>query len=238
MSVSRSQRAPSAEQLYAFGHHAAAGTVEIGGPNLGKETYTNFEIGLDRHIGAFRYDFTLFYNDVNDFISLASQNDAAGQEIKIDGNILVLNEQQNARFYGLEFGAVADIIDGPIAVSLRFSADHVRGKLNSGGNLPRMSPTRVGLGVDSAYKNFDFSLDYRRILNQHKIAITESNTDGYNLVSFDVNWSPASWNGTELFIQGRNLLNEYGRRHTSFFKDQSPILGRTLYTGIRFAIGG
>lgn len=237
LSVTRSQRAPSAEQLYAFGSHAAAGTVEIGDPNLDKESYTNFEIGLDHHSGAFRYELTTFYNAVNDFIYLASQNDGSGRAVEIDGDTLVLNEQQNAKFYGVEFGANTDLIVGAIPLSMRLSADHVRGKL-SGGDLPRMSPTRVGIGLDSSYNSWDVSLDYRRIFEQNKTAVTESNTDGYNLVSFDANWSPASWNGTEIFIQGRNLLNEDGRRHTSFFKDQSPILGRTLYTGIRFDFGG
>ncbi len=238
LSINRSQRAPSAEQLYAFGSHAAAGTVEIGDPNLKIESYTNFEVGLDHHSGRFRYDLTTFYNSVDNFIYLASQDNGTGQAIEIDGNTLVLNEQQDAQFYGVEFGAIHDLIDGPIPLSVRFSADHVRGKLSGGQNLPRMSPTRIGIGFDSSYDDWDLSLDYRRIFKQTKTAITESNTDGYNLLSFDANWSPTGWNGTEIFIQGRNLLNEDGRRHTSFFKDESPILGRTIYTGIRFNFGG
>ena len=121
---------------------------------------------------------------------------------------------------------------------MRLSADHVRGKLSNGENIPRMSPTRLGIGFDTSYADWDFSLDYRRVFKQTKTAVTESNTDGYNLVSFDANWSPASLKGAEIFIQGRNLLNEDGRRHTSFFKDESPILGRTIYTGIRFDFGG
>lgn len=237
-SVTRSQRAPSAEQLYAFGSHAAAGTVEIGDPNLGKETYTNFEVGFDRHVGAFRYELTTFYNYVDDFIYLAAQNDGTGQAIEIEGDTLVVNEQQNAKLYGAEFGAITDLIDGPIPLSMRLSADHVRGKLSNGENIPRMSPTRLGIGFDTSYADWDFSLDYRRVFKQTKTAVTESNTDGYNLVSFDANWSPASLKGAEIFIQGRNLLNEDGRRHTSFFKDESPILGRTIYTGIRFDFGG
>lgn len=238
MSVTRSQRAPSAEQLYAFGRHAAAGTVEIGDPNLGKETYTNFEVGFDRHIGAFRYDLTTFYNYVDDFIYLASLDDGTGQAIEIDGDTVVSNEQRNAKFYGVEFGAITDLIEGPVPLTMRLSADHVRGKLSGGENIPRMSPTRVGIGFDTSYGDWDLSLDYRRVFKHTKTAVREDNTGGYNLVSFDANWSPASLKGAEIFIQGRNLLNEDGRRHTSFFKDESPILGRTVYTGIRFDFGG
>ncbi len=238
LAVTRSQRAPSAEQLYAFGSHAAAGTVEIGDPNLDEETYTNFEIGLDRHSGIFRYDATLFYNRVKDFIYTQAQDDGTGNAVTIDGDTLVFNEQADAEFYGAEFTAIADVIDGPVPLSVRFSGDHVRGKLRDGGNLPRISPTRLGVGFDTGYGDWDFSVDYRRIFKQNKTAIAEDNTSGYNLVSFDLFWRPDSFKGGEVFVQGRNLLNEDGRRHTSFLKYEAPIIGRTIMTGVRFDFGG
>ncbi|MEX1200892.1 MAG: TonB-dependent receptor [Methylophaga sp.] len=238
LAVTRSQRAPSAEQLYAFGSHAAAGTVEIGDPDLDEETYTNFEIGLDRHAGIFRYDATLFYNRVKDFIYTQAQDDGTGNAVTIDGDTLVFNEQADAEFYGAEFTAIADVIDGPVPLSVRFSGDHVRGKLRDGGNLPRISPTRLGVGFDTGYGDWDLSVDYRRVFKQNKTAVAESNTSGYNLVSFDLFWRPDSFKGGEVFVQGRNLLNEDGRRHTSFLKDEAPIIGRTIMTGVRFDFGG
>lgn len=238
LAVTRSQRAPSAEQLYAFGSHAAAGTLEIGDPNLDEETYTNFEIGLDRHAGMFRFDATLFYNRVKDFIYLEAQDDGTGNAVTVDGDTLVFNEQADAEFYGAEFTAIADLIEGPVPLSVRFSGDHVRGKLRDGGDLPRISPTRLGVGFDTGYGDWDLSVDYRRVFKQTKTAVAEDNTSGYNLVSFDLFWRPASFNGGEVFIQGRNLLNEDGRRHTSFLKNEAPIIGRTIMTGVRFDFGG
>lgn len=41
-----------------------------------------------------------------------------------------------------------------------------------------------------------------------------------------------------VYLKGRNLLDEAGRRHTSFFKDDAPIIGRTFYVGIRARFGG
>ncbi|MDX1572809.1 MAG: TonB-dependent receptor [Methylophaga sp.] len=237
LAVTRSQRAPSAEQLYAFGSHAAAGTLEIGDPDLDEETYTNFEIGIDRHAGLFRYDATLFYNRVKDFIYLESQDDGTGNAVTVDGDTLVFNEQADAEFYGAEFTAIADLIEGPMPLSVRFSGDHVRGKLRDGGDLPRITPTRLGVGFDTGYGDWDLSIDYRRVFEQNKTAIAEDNTDGYNLVSFDLFWRPDSFKGGEIFVQGRNLLNEDGRRHTSFLKDEAPIIGRTIMTGVRFNFG-
>jgi iron complex outermembrane recepter protein len=258
--ITRSERAPSPEQLYAFGRHPSAGTFEIGNPDLGKEAYTNFEIGLDRHVGNFRFDASVFYNRVSDFIFLASEDDGTGNPVFVNDignragegaaagcapgagglcrlrNQFVLNEQSNAEFYGAEFAAIMDL-NG--ALALRFSGDHVRGKLRGdGGNLPRITPTRLGVGLDSRFGDFDLSIDYQRVFKQNKVAVAESETDGFHLVGFDLFWRPVALNGISLFLQGRNLLNEDGRRHQSFFKDDAPIIGRAYTTGVRFQFGG
>lgn len=238
LSVSRSERAPSPEQLYAFGSHAASGTFEVGDPNLDKEVYTNLEVGLDRHAGDFRFNTTIFYNHVKDYIFLESMNDGSGQPLEVEGNDLVFNRQADAKFYGVELTSAWDAIKGPVPLTLRVSGDHVRGKLSGGENLPRINPTRLGFGFDTAYQDVTFSMDYRHVFKQTKSAALESDTDGYNLLSFNANWSPAMLKGAELFVQGRNLLNEDGRRHTSFLKDEAPITGRTVMTGVRFDFGG
>lgn len=235
--LTRSERAPSPEQLYAFGEHAAARTVEIGNPDLDTERYTNFEVGFDRHAGEFRYNASVFYNRVNDFIFSNPLEDGNGQAVELAGSTVVRYQQDDAEFYGAEVGAVWDIIGGDVPVSLRFSGDHVRGKLQDGGNLPRMSPTRLGFGIDTSYQDWDLSVDYRRVFKQTKTAIAETDTDGYNQLGFDLFWRPDNFAGGEVFIQGRNLLNEDGRRHQSYLKDEAPIIGRTLMTGIRFEFG-
>lgn len=236
--LTRSQRAPTAEQLYAFGRHKAASTFEIGAPNLDEETYTNFEIGFDRHSGLLRYDASVFYNRVKDYVYLESRDDGTGQAVTIDGDTLVFNRQEDAEFYGAEFTAIADVIKGPIPLSIRLSGDHVRAKFRDGGDIPRITPTRLGLGFDTGYGDWDVSIDYRHVFKQTKTAILEDDTDGYNLLSFDMFWRPELFRGGEVFISGRNLLNEDGRRHQSFLKDDAPIIGRTLITGIRFDFGG
>lgn len=260
--VTRSQRAPSPEQLFAFGRHAAAGTWELGDPDLSKEIYQNFELGLDRHRGNFRFDVTAFYNRVSDFIFLASEDDGSGNPVFVndignragegaaagcepdDGglcrlrNQFVVNQQANAEFYGFEFGGALDLSTGAVPLSLRFSADHVRAKFRNGGNVPRITPTRAGLGLDTGFGDFDLAIDYQRVFSQSNTAEAESSTSGFDLLGFDLFWRPVAFNGAAVFVQGRNLLNEDGRRHQSFFKDDAPIIGRALTTGVRFQFGG
>lgn len=238
LAITRSERAPSLEQLYAFGRHAASSTVEVGDPNLDKETFTNLELGFDRHRGDVRFETTMFFNYVEDFIYLASRDDGTGNPIMIDDDTLVFNEQDDARFYGAEFTAAWDAIKGDIPVRVRLSGDYVRAKLTNGDNLPRISPARLGVGFDTAYQDWTFSMDYRHVFRQTDSNELETDTDGYDLVSLNASWKPASLKGAEVFIQGRNLLNEDGRRHQSFLKDDAPILGRSIMTGVRFDFGG
>ncbi|MFU8878107.1 MAG: TonB-dependent receptor, partial [Wenzhouxiangellaceae bacterium] len=245
-SVTAAERSPSLEQLFAFGRHAAAGTFEIGNPDLAKETYVNFELGIDRHKGPLRYDLGVFYNRVDDFVFLQSVDDGAGSVVFVndlgnragegetigcapgDGglcrlrNELVFNTQRNAEFYGAELGAVWDAIEGPVPVAWRFSADIVRGELRDGGNLPRITPPRVGVGFDTGWQDFALSIDYQRVFKQTRTAEVEDSTSGFDLLGFDLTWQPAFWSDARFFLRGRNLLNEDGRRHQSFFRDDAP----------------
>ena len=234
VSLSRSERAPSAEQLYSFGEHHASETVEIGDPDLDEEAYTNLEIGLDRHLGDFTYNITAFYNDVSDYIYLETRTIGGVPVLSDEGNNFLNNVQEDAKFYGAEFTSALQISKGNVPFTLRFSADYVRAKLHDGGDLPRISPARAGLGFDTGHGDVAFSMDYQRVFNQSKTANLESSTDGYDLVSFDVNWQPASLKGLGVFVKGRNLLNEDGRRNTSFLKDNSVIVGRSISAGFNF----
>lgn len=264
LAATRAQRAPSPEQLYAFGRHAAAGTFEVGNPDLSKETYTNFEVGLDRHVGAFRFDATLFYNRASDYIFLASEDDGTGNPVQVNDignragegatvgcapgdrglcrlrNQLVFNQQSDASFYGAEFGASLDLGGAARPFVLRGSGDLVRGRLRGdGGNLPRITPSRLGVGFDTRFDAVRLSADYMRVNSQTRLGVAEDETEGFNLVSFDLTWSPEAWGGnTALFLRGRNLLNEDGRLHQSFLKDDAPILGRAFIAGFRVGFGG
>lgn len=245
--ITATERAPSTEQLYAFGRHAAAGTFEVGDPDLVKETYVNLELGLDRHLGNLQYDMTLFYTHVDDYIFLGNVDDGTGNPLMVDDvgdpnggnlrNTLAFNQQADATFYGAEVKAALTVLDGANSVlplTLRASADIVRGRLNDGGNLPRITPPRLGIGADTAWQNVEFSVDYRRVFQQNRTAEVESKTDGYNLLGADVAYYPLNVNGLRVFVAGRNLSNSDGRRHQSFFKDEAPIIGRTVRAGFTY----
>jgi iron complex outermembrane recepter protein len=261
LSLTRSERAPSAEQLYAFGRHPAAGTFEVGDASLGKERYLNFEVGIDRHHGPLRLDASVFYNRADDFIYLMSEDDGSGTPVFVNDignragegaaagcapgegglcrlrNQLVFNTQQDAEFRGAEFRMVTGLPTGAVQSSLRFSGDYVRGRLRGDSNLPRITPMRLGLGFDTRYRELDFSVDYRRVFRQSSTAVAEEATSGFHLLSADVVWRPAARPGWSVFLKGRNLLDEDGRLHQSFFRNEAPIIGRAVSAGFRMQFG-
>jgi len=245
-SLTRAERAPSTEQLYAFGRHSAADTFEVGDPDLRKETYLNLELGFERHTGARRYDITAFFNRVDDFIVFQSVPDEEGNPLRVDGEgnpdpdgeQLVFNDQADVDFYGLELGVEQDLAFAGVPVRLRGAGDIVYGRFRSGGDLPRLTPPRLGVGMDTTYRELDLSVDYRRVFKQTRTGIAESRTAGYNQVGFDLGWRPHQVPGLRAFIRGRNLTNADGRRHQSFFRDSAPIIGRSFTAGVRYDFGG
>ncbi|MCC5862377.1 MAG: TonB-dependent receptor, partial [Gammaproteobacteria bacterium] len=123
--------------------------------------------------------------------------------------------------------------------TLHVSGDLVRGKLRDGGNLPRITPARAGVGLATRLEGIDMRVDFQRVDRQSRIGEAESTTDGFNLLSLDLAWQlPGTGTDTTLYLRGRNLLDEDGRRHQSFFKDDAPIIGRAFYLGFRTQLGG
>ncbi|KAA5803366.1 TonB-dependent receptor [Alkalicaulis satelles] len=261
--LTRAERAPSPEQRYAFGRHSAAGTWELGDPDLKSETYLNFEASWERHTGPLRYDLTAYYNRADNFIFLTSEDDGTGNPVFVndignragegaaagclpgDGglcrlrNQFVTYEQGDAHFYGVELGGSWEAVEGDVPLTFHFVADYVRGSLRDGGDLPRISPWRYGLGASTRLGDLTLRADYLRINAQNRVATAESATDGYNLVSLDASYDlPFDDVNASVYLKGRNLLDEAGRRHTSFFKDDAPIIGRAFYVGVRARFGG
>src|SRR5690606_1031905 len=95
LSLSRSQRLPSAQELYADGIHMATNTYELGDPNLGKETSHNIDLTLRKTEGNTTFSVSAFHNRVNDYI-YARTLDQSG-DFRLIGYA-----QQDAEFTGIE----------------------------------------------------------------------------------------------------------------------------------------
>lgn len=228
LSLSRSQRLPTAEELYANGPHAATRTVELGDIELDEETSHNAEISLRKHTGRTTFSLSLFRNEVSDFIYAADTGHDIG-----GGYRQIEYRQQDAVLTGAE-GAVRFQATDSTALSL--FGDHVRGKLrDGGGDLPRIPADRLGVRLDQNFTTaIAGELEFYRVQHQDDVADYETETSGYNMLGAGVSYSGnLGETGYLLYLKGNNLLDEKAREHTSFIKDDVLLPGRNLTLGVR-----
>jgi iron complex outermembrane receptor protein len=239
------QRAPSTEELYSNGPHAATATFDVGNASLSKEKSLNIDLGLRKTAGAWRGKLGVFHNRVRDYIYGAYVDaDGDGVPDRVDdtgaldpnGEFTLINiAQATARFAGLE-GELSWRPDAAAGPGLRIFGDMVRGRLtNSGGDLPRMSPARVGLEGDYKYGPWTTNAMVLFVLRQNRVATLETTTDGYVRLDAGIEYTltAAREVTTKLFVRGNNLLNQDMRVATSYIKDYAPLPGRSLVAGLR-----
>ena len=256
LGLDRAQRAPTAEELYSSGLHVATGGFEFGNAALGVETAQRVELGMHLHRGPFELQLSAWQARYDDFVYLADT------DLEVDGSPARVWRQDDARFTGFEARLDWQIADGDSGLwTLGAFADTVRGKLSdapgtamvevdvphgdhfhheeaqvaTGGNLPRIAPSRVGSELRWERDAWRASVGAVRYLKQDDVASFEEPTPGYTLVDAHVAWhiDTASGREWEVFVDGSNLTNREARPHTSFLKDVVPLPGRNVVLGVR-----
>ena len=152
--ASRSQRAPTVEELYSnvatdtcareehdehLVLHAATNLLEIGNPMLEEETASNFEFGFRQYAGNFTGEFSAYYNQIDNYIFL----DLTGEEF--EEQPLALYMQRDARFSGIEGEVSFNVMEGEdSSLSLGVFGDMVNAEFDSGGYVPRIPASKIG----------------------------------------------------------------------------------------------
>lgn len=228
------ERHPNSAELYADGAHIAVQRVERGSVTQGdgildKETSSNIDLTLRGDSSRVEWVVTAFLNEIDDYILLAPT-------ALFDDELQVFDyTQTDARLYGFEAEARIELMDSEAGhLHTRLFTDFVRGTdLNRGGNLPRITPARYGIGLHYAKNGFEAAAEAMFSAEQDKIAANELPTDSYVLLNVDLSYA---FSETDLFVflRGTNLTDEDARQHTSPLKDIVPLPGRSLQLGLRY----
>jgi len=246
VSATRAQRAPAIEELFADGPHLATETFEEGNPDLKEEISNNLDLGLRKSAGRWTWSASIFVNYIEDFIFLQNLDenvDGVADRVDEDrvlgaGDLqLVTTQQEDAIFYGTEFESTLGLREGKGGnLDLRVFGDWVRARLDSGEDLPRISPARLGAGLSWKKNSWKASLEGIQVFGQEDSAPLETDTGGYFLLNAGAVYTP-EWGKTSarLFLRATNLLDEDARRHTSFLKDRAPLPGRSIMLGLNLA---
>lgn len=226
--VSRSERMPTAEELYADGLHLATRTYEIGNDRLRKETANNIDFTLAKTAGDTTFAVTAFHNRVNNYIHARTLDAHEGLQ-------LIEYAQRDATFTGLEAQLRQRL--GQHA-ALTVFGDHVRAKLEaapgSNRNLPRIPASRVGLRLEGDYQGWGAWGEVVRTASQRRVADFESTTPGYTLLNLGVSYRMKVQRLDTLFyVRADNVTDKLAYAHTSFIKDAAPLRGRSVTLGAR-----
>lgn len=232
LNVTRTERHPTATELYADGPHAATRQYEIGDPGFRREKALTLDLGLRRTEGPVRYEIAVYLNRYDGYIYLSPTGRVAGGDEPLP---LFQFAQRDATFRGFEASIEAPITIGGGTLTFGAMADYVRGRLsNGGGDLPRLPPLRVGGSVKIERGPLALAVEARHAFAQEQIADYELPTAGYTMLDADLTYSVTLGESRLLvFLRGQNLLDEDARLHTSPLKDDLPLPGRGITAGVR-----
>ncbi len=108
LNLARSERAPTAEELFSNGFHPATSLVEIGDVNLDDEVANSAELSFRTRAGAFGFGANVYFIDYEDYIFLSWTGDLfeEGDPFPADEGFPVFAYQQaDAEIYGFELEA-------------------------------------------------------------------------------------------------------------------------------------
>jgi iron complex outermembrane receptor protein len=229
-SASANERAPNAQELYADGPHAGTGAYEVGDSTLGTEKSRGLDLSYRHRRGVVTGEVSVFLNRFEGYI----YEEATGAEE--DGLPVYTFVQRDAKLHGAEAELVFHLHEAKDSMAdLRVFADSVRATNTADDTpLPRTTPVRVGAGFDWQRGPWSASAEWRHVLKQDRLAPGETVSPAYDLVSLGAacRFDAGRAHG-ELFVQGRNLLDETARVHASFLKDIAPLPGRNVIAGLR-----
>jgi iron complex outermembrane receptor protein len=243
LNLSRTERAPSAEELFSNGAHAGTQAYELGSPDFRLEKSWGVEGTFHAHSGRFSLDASAFYNDFDNFIyeSQVEQSvcEAAaapsGREVDLP---CFQFQQRNARYYGAEIDASFELATiGGYRVNADLIGDYVRATVKGAGPVPRIPPLRLLGGLEAQGDRLTARIEVERSFEQDRVAEFETRTGGFTLVNASVSFKPfGPENRTTLLVSGNNLFDVVARRHASFLKDFAPLAGRDIRATLRVGL--
>lgn len=241
--LSYTERAPNESELFAFGPHLATEQFEVGNPNLSDESGWNLE-GTARWIGdTSSIGINLFVTEFDDFTYLTPGFAVVDGMLTNEGDELpvFLFVQDDASFIGGEIYADLFVDDGPLGADWAFgtSLDFVEADLDSGGNVPFIPPVTLNGDVSAEWGPWELGAAVTIAGDQDDPGAGQLPTDGYTTLDLrgEVDLSDFGFgaDGTEAFIEARNITDEEVRFSTSVLKDLAPAPGQNIRVGLRVA---
>ncbi|SEN09884.1 iron complex outermembrane recepter protein [Sphingomonas gellani] len=243
---SHTERAPSAEELFANGGHAGTQAYELGSPDFRLEKSWGLEATFHAHTDRVNFDASAYYNWFSNYIS---ENQVAQSVCEVgavrygradaDVDLPCFQYQQaDARYYGFEADLSAKLFTvGTTRFNADVLGDYVHANIKDVGPVPRIPPLRVLGGLEAQGDAFTARAEVEHVFDQNRVADFETPTSDYTMVNASLSLSPFGRDSkTQLVLSANNLFDVTARRHASFLKDFAPLAGRDLRATLRFGL--
>ncbi len=229
--VSRTARAPAAEELFSNGPHIATQAFEIGDLTLNSERAWNGELYARYDANSTSFSATLFANRFSNFIYETETGDEE------DGLPVFQYFQDKARIWGVELQASTRLAEiGSTQVIVDGVGDYIRANIRGVGPAPRIPAMRLQGGLELQNVNFDARAEVEWVDEQTRTADFETPTKGYTLTNLSATYRP--WGrdrNVALIFAAHNIFDVTARRAASFTKDFVPLAGRDFRVTARFS---
>jgi iron complex outermembrane receptor protein len=253
-----SQRAPTAEELFAHGPHDATFQFIIGNPTLSEEKNVGIDVSLRKTAGRVTGTISGYYNRYDGFIDFAPTGASEdglqvfvytpktaefyGGEAKVDFHFLPLTitrprneEPKDAKSVITRNTESSTSEKNPNDFFLRVQADYVHATdPETGEPLPRITPMRYSVSLNYESEKWNASIEGQRVEAQDRVAPFETTTPGYTFLNASIGYkfrTGPTYN--YIYMKGTNLTNEEARDHLSFLKEVLPLAGRGVAVGFR-----
>lgn len=242
LTLTHAQRAPTPEELFAYGEHAATNSFQIGDSQLAKETANSIELTW-HYDGPVTASASLYHRDFADFIHEAASGEHFSHDREICSSDLAdfddseeefresppcfRYSQSDARFSGVELETTLSLGD---SYSLRLWGDTVHAKFSNGDYVPRIPPARIGANLNYEHGFWHGGLSLTRGFSQDHPGTNETATQSYTRVDANLSYSRDSWT---LFLNAANLGDREIRNASSFLREIAPEPGRAFTVGMR-----
>lgn len=240
LNFAHSERAPTADELFANGPHAGTQAYELGDPTLSREKSNGIELTLRGKGDGYSFSLAAYHNWFSNYIYQAQVDqgicETAASPREVEFPCFAMG-QGHARHYGFEVeGSLRLAKIGNYDIVADALADYVHATIRSEGPAPRIPPLRVLGGLSARSERIDGRIELEWVDRQDRVTNFETATRGYTMVNASLAFRPFPDRQTSITLSANNIFDVVARRHASFLKDDAPLAGRDIRVGLRLAL--
>lgn len=221
VSLARSFRAPTVQELFANGLDASSGTYSVGSAALGPEAGYGIDASLKGTFANATFELTPYVNFIRNYIYGFLTGDT------VQGFPVRQFTSSDARLWGFEAAATVSPLRN---IALRASTDYVNAENTQLGTpLPFIPPLRGLFRVTYQDGTYLGSIEWRGAASQTRLGVGDTPTSGYGIYNLGVGVRiPQGGVVHNISLHLDNVLNRDYRDAVSVLKDFVPQPGRGI----------